>query len=67
MSEIRLHNTVIREDGRLGAALFYAYWTKRTDMGKGMDAVKTFAGIYYGEYDLMCVVNNKRATCPRGS
>lgn len=64
MSEIRLHNTEIREDSRLGAALFYAFWTKRQNSGKSIDGSRQFAGIPYAYYDYAATVN-RRVTLPQ--
>ena len=47
----------IDENSRLGAVLFYSYWTKRQNQGKSTDNFKFFAGIEYYRYDLMRIVN----------
>ena len=47
----------ISENDRLGAVLFYSYWTKRTGGGKSTDCFKVFAGIEYYRYDQMRMMN----------
>ena len=65
MSRIRLHNTEIKEDDRLGAVMFYAFWTKRQNQGKSTDGSREFAGIPYAYYDYAATVNAR--PCPRGN
>lgn len=52
----------IDENDRLGAVLFYSYWTNRTGGGKSTDCFKVFAGIEYYWYDLMRMSNE--GCCP---
>ena len=47
----------IDENSRLGAVLFYAYYTKRQNNGKSEDMFKTFCDIPYHKYDEMYLWN----------
>jgi len=47
----------INENGRLGAALFYAQRAKRTDEGKSTDKFRRFADIKYSDYDYASLIN----------